>query len=288
MIESYYKSFFAILLLSLILPGCLVQRHSELFSSTNQYANNSSSECNFPYEYQFKISDEEEIALSELSNCCQSLDDYYNYASKGNSAALWFIGECFSQGQAGLPFDLEMAKYFFSLSSSLGFAQSMTTFICMGIDNQDQFLSAIYENLVVILGHPESFHMYYDYFLKGLSPVIVHEIEKIATHKYKKILRNMSERDKNGDDWISKIDSITDEDILFTSDYWLNAEEGNAPKDIDAWIRESENSKKILEYRSRNAEYRQNQLKTVSNKIDEYANQLKGLSNATKKYRNIL
>ena len=98
---------------------------------------------------------------------------------------------------------------------------------------------------------------------------LVREIEKIALHKHKIILRNLKLQKESKDYCLAQTDSITDEDILFGHDYWKNAFNGNAPKNIDEWVNQSDNYSHIIRDSAQRAKYRQSQFDSFTSALKE-------------------
>ena len=167
---------------------------------------------------------EEQASIGKWKN--RSLEDLILDALNADRGALYFLGFCYLMGY-GVTIDIKMANEYFSQSASLGFAPAIDKIKYMYLyDNPNPYLTLVYLNLVVSLGHYEltrAYHKLREQIAEKFGQNIIIEIEKIAASKRKIILKNQKELEKADDKTLfyCKMNKITDEDVTFDNNYWL-------------------------------------------------------------------
>lgn len=230
-----------------LLGGCSSEKPSkQLISSDNSLQNDKNSPVDL---IQTDLEQKEwNITKWKISENKTDFMDIINAGLiNGDRGALYFLGLCYMIGADGITIDVEQANDLFDKSASLGFAPALDKIRSMYLyDKQDLFLMMVYLNLTISAGHYEFVKIYH----KMRSEIVVtfgeniaREIERIAAHKQKLIERNKAELAKspNLTELIihDQFKEITQEDLLFDTDYWTQIKKGNVPDNIDAWLKKN-------------------------------------------------
>jgi hypothetical protein len=178
----------------------------------------------------------------------KSMDDMGSDAISGDPAALYMLGLCMLTGNGGWTIDTETANILFARSASLGFAPAINQMRLMYQEAQNPFLTMVYVNLTISLGHQE-LRPGYDQLRKQLVDdagglKIIREIEKIAAHKASHIINNKRKvhtSSNPGTTILMEVNNLEDEDVLFDSQFWQNIfagaiETGN----LNEWLESAE------------------------------------------------
>ncbi len=240
------SKYFCFLLTSLlvatimIFPGCVSKKESQ----REEPASNSKQNSKLPEE--FTETKEELDAIAQWKE--RPFEEIVAAAFAGNPAAAYTVGITYLFGLGG-PVDTNMANDFFSMGATVGFGPTLHKIQFMYLeDTPNIFLAMVYLNLTIASGHKEEFLKYEkvkNSFRESLknekSNRIISEIERIATHKYAAIKKNqkLASSHNNNAKFIFETENITDEDLLFDTDYWGKVAEGNAPKDLQKWLNEN-------------------------------------------------
>ena len=150
----------------------------------------------------------------------KSFETLITDALAGNRAALYTIGFGYLSGYPKEIFtpSLKSSYVYFSKSASLGFAPSVHNLYRIYINNlKNAFLATVYIKLCILLGHTE-FSQNYIKHNKSLQSTCIemfNEIERIALHKYKTIIKNKNKK-------FDAITNIIDEDSNYGNQYWEN------------------------------------------------------------------
>jgi hypothetical protein len=163
-----------------------------------------------------------------------NLLDVANAAYSGDRGALYWLGiSSLVGGIEGMVIDVEAADIYFALSASLGFAPAVDKLRTKYRNEGNQFLSMIYINLCMSLGHTELLNLYYSMRDEITSwpggQEIAKKIEVIAQGKMNKIVenRNNLQSSKCDNFVLSVLKRINGEDIIYDINYWIDRMEGN-------------------------------------------------------------
>lgn len=174
----------------------------------------------------FKPSERESAAQGKWKG--RSLEELFDDALKGDSAAMYMMGLCHLYGHE-MTINIERANIFFAASASLGYAPAIDKIRAMYVEDiTNPFLSLVYANLVTSFGHPEyalPYHVLREDLVKEGGSRIVKEVERIALDKMTQIveLQQKLKESKDKSKLIAEMittNGIIGEDIVYGLDYW--------------------------------------------------------------------
>jgi hypothetical protein len=233
---------FIIVLVSLsFLPACMNISSS---SQNKTKENIVTPKTDGPVEFVF--TKEELAAIDKWKKTNEPYEKMVNDALLGDKAALYLIGMSHLTGKPSELFTINVdeADYYFSQSASLGFGPALHQISLTRCDEYNP-LAFVYLNLKIAAGHTEfvgTYHKIRNAIVEKSNSSIPKEVERIAQHKWKTILKNQQDfatvtDDKHKFMFLSgKMVNIVDEDILFDINYWQKVLDGKAPDNFEKWL----------------------------------------------------
>jgi hypothetical protein len=223
------------------LPACVrISSSSQKETKENIVA----SETDGPVEFVF--TKEELAAINKWEKNSNPFDTMVKDAIGGDKAALYVLGMSYL---AGMPtINVEEADRYLSQSASFGFGPALYQIFQTYLEKKNILLSFAYLNLIIAAGHSEfvmSYHKTRNGIVEELGPDVFNEIERIAQHKWKNILKNQQDFANVIDDehkfifLHTTMVNVMDEDILFDSNYWQKVQAGTAPDNLEKWLHEN-------------------------------------------------